>query len=551
MFLISCGVEKPVLESDHENRDDSELQCGNYEVTVETPVMPSVPEIDELPGYSKEMVGCTQIPEITEEKMVLEDGCYHGCITVSGKLSITGKGSTKTVIICEETDAQAVITVKENSEVNIDNVTLSGLTRGVFVEKESTVFISETVISDCVKGGINVCGGESDCGSELFFERSVIENIVPEKQTEISYGISMGPGRVTIKDSVMSGFNSFGIALWGENEHESIVAEIKNTLISDICGGNEIFEGHAVYAEGGTVLSIAESKINDSAATFIYFSSDMTGAALNLSDVTLENIIKAEKEQGGIVVDGSIIAKMERIYIKNSRGNGIFLNGTEITANDITIDSVFSDGFGNNGSGMMLFDGSDSEFNRISIKNSQTAGILMDGECFGEIENFTISQTRSDSSIFEFGVGVAVQEGAELIMKNGIIDGNRECGVMAVNGKVEMNNVEIKNTMPRECYELNSCKFAPGVPFGHGISLYQGSNLTMGDIYVFNNNNGLNIENSEVTEGGTPNFIKNISAVNAWNISSYYNLEKSLTNSKYCENQTVFTTDVQPVRDGI
>ncbi|HQN73549.1 MAG TPA: hypothetical protein PLB16_09050, partial [bacterium] len=114
-----------------------------------------------------------------------------------------------------------------------------------------------------------------------------------------------------------------------------------------------------------------------------------------------------------------------------------------------------------------------------------------------------------------------------------------------------MNNVEIKNTMPRECYELNSCMFAPGVPFGHGISLYQGSELTMGDIYVFNNNNGLNIENSKVTEGGTPNFIKNISAVNAWNISSYYNLEKSLTNSEYCENQTVFTTDVQPVRNGI
>jgi hypothetical protein len=56
--------------------------------------------------------------------------------------------------------------------------------------------------------GINVCGGEYECGSELFFERSRIENIVPEKQTEISYGISMGPGRVTIKDSVMSGFNS-------------------------------------------------------------------------------------------------------------------------------------------------------------------------------------------------------------------------------------------------------------------------------------------------------------------------------------------------------
>ncbi|HPV21997.1 MAG TPA: hypothetical protein PK102_10240, partial [bacterium] len=61
LFFISCSVEKPVPESDHENRDDSELQCGNYEVTVETPVMPSVPEIDELQHYSKEMVNCVQL----------------------------------------------------------------------------------------------------------------------------------------------------------------------------------------------------------------------------------------------------------------------------------------------------------------------------------------------------------------------------------------------------------------------------------------------------------------------------------------------------------
>ncbi|HSW61519.1 MAG TPA: right-handed parallel beta-helix repeat-containing protein, partial [bacterium] len=313
------------------------------------------------------------------------------------------------------------------------------------------------------------------------------------------------------------------------------------------------YEGHAVYAEGGTILSIAKSKINDSATTFIYFSSDVTDAALNLSDVTLENIIKTEKEQGGIVLDGSIIAKMDRIYIKNSRGNGIFSKSADIIANDITIDSVFSDGFGNNGSGIMLFDGSIAKFNRLSVHYGQIAGILMDGDCFGEIDNFTISQTRSDSSIFEFGVGVAVQEGSEFIMENGIVDGNRECGVMAVNGKVEMNNVEIKNTLPRECYELNSCQFAPGVPFGHGVSLYQNSVLTIENIYITNNNNGLNIENSKVENlpAGYINFIKNVSAVNAWNIRSYDDLEKSLTNSNYCENQTVFTTDVQPVREGI
>lgn len=553
LFFVSCGVEKPVLKSDHENRDDGDLQCGSYEVTVETPVMPENPEIDELPSYAGSMTDCVQMPEITGGFLVLDEGCYQGCMTVSGKLSITGKGCGKTVIFCDDVNAAAVINIKENSQINISKVTLSGLTRGVFVEKESAVFIDETVISDAAKGGVNVCGGESECGSELFFERSVIKNIVPEKQTGISYGISMGPGTLSVEDSILHGFNSFGVALWGENEDRSIVAEIKNTVITDVYGGSREYEGHAVYAEGGTELSVAESEISNSAATFIYFSSDAKGAVLNLYDVALQNIAETEKEQGGVVLDGRMSAQMERIYIKNSRGNGIFLNGTEITANDITIDSVFPDGFGNNGLGIMIFDGSIAEFNRLSVHNGQIAGILLDGDCFGKIENFRISNTRSDSSIFEFGVGVAVQEDAEIIMKNGIIEENRECGVMGVNGKIELDNVEIKNTMPRECYELNNCNFAAGVPFGHGISLYQGSELIVGNIFILNNNNGLNIESSKVARKGDniPKFIRNISAVNAWNISSYKDLEKSLTDSEYCENQSVFTTDVQPVREGI
>ncbi|HSW59644.1 MAG TPA: hypothetical protein VLJ60_02535, partial [bacterium] len=208
LIFVSCSQDHNIFKDDDKNVDDSDFQCGNYEVTVETPVMPEIPEIDELPSYDGATTNCAQTPEIIEGKLVLGDGCYRGCITVSGNVVITGSGCGKTALFCDDVNALAVINIKENSSVTIEKITLKGLTRGIFAEKKSTVFINETVISDCLKGGINVCGGESDCGSELFFERSVIENIVPENQTEISYGISMGPGTLSVEDSVLHGFNS-------------------------------------------------------------------------------------------------------------------------------------------------------------------------------------------------------------------------------------------------------------------------------------------------------------------------------------------------------
>ena len=553
VFFLSCGSSPGISGNDADIIEEDDGSCKSYDVFPAEPVKPEMPEIADVQKYEGDFNDCGQIPEINGAELVLKAGCYKGCLTVSGRFSIKGAGSAETVIICEDKEAEAVIKVEKNSRVNVEKVTMQGLTRGLFVEAQSVVSINDSAIYQCTKGGINVCGGESDCKSELSIEGSIITNIIPESETEISYGISMGSGKISIKNSILSGFNSFGLALWGEDFSDNIAAGIENTIITDVHGGLREYEGHAVYAEGSVYMSISRSEIKNSAASFIYFSGTGSGAVLKMHDMTLKNILETKKEQGGIVLEGIATVEMERVSINNSRGSGIFSNGIELYATDIVIDSVFSDGYYNNGFGVMLFDGARSKFNRILIKNSQTAAVLMDGETSAEIENFQILQTRSDPHLFEFGVGVAVQEGSEIIMKNGIIDESRESGIMVVNGKVELGDVLIKNTFSRECIEKNNCLFAFGVPFGHGISLYQGSELVIGEIYILNNNNGLNIEGSKVVkkDGKSPKFIRNISAVNAWNISSFKDLEKNLLNSEYCENQSVFTTDVQPVRNGI
>ena len=262
-------------------------------------------------------------------------------------------------------------------------------------------------------------------------------------------------------------------------------------------------------------------------------------------------MLETSEEQGGIVLDGKVNACFERVLVENSRGNGIFSRGALLYAEDLTINSVFSDGPGNNGFALQLVDGSESFIKNLSVVSAEKAGILLDGICSADIEEFEILSTKSDRYSGEYGVGAGVQEGAELSMKNGVVSDNREAGFLILDSEVSLDNVEIKNTKSRECMKTGTCFFAPDVDFSDGISLYSSSVLRFDSITLAQNRNGLNIENSEVFGSGTKEifFNRNITAVNAWNISDFNKLEENLANSQFCGNESVFTADLQPVRD--
>lgn len=550
-FLLTCDRDSDAIVKETVDEDDQ--PCNTVEIIPDPPVNPVLPDVSEIPEYSGDYDNCKDLPQIKDGRLILGEGCFKECVSVAEKLEISGAGSDKTIIICDDPEKNGVVEVQKSSEVIVRNLSISGKTRGVFVNNNSKLQIENSVIFNVVKGGINVCAGESTCQSEVTVTGSKICDVIPDAQSGVSYGISMGPGKLVVKNSILRGFNSFAVSLWGETSGK-IVADINNAAISDIYGGETDFEGTAFYAEGSLEVSIKKMSIENVAVSFIYVSAlDQTESTkVVLEDVTAENITVSQKEQGGLIFDGNIDAEMKRVQIIESSGYGIFSKGAGITAVDVTISGVSPDMTDENGFGMALFDGSSSTFSRLDIRNATMAGILMDGKCSSIINDFVISDTRSDSH-GEFGIGVAIQENAEIIMDSGIIDSNRESGLMAVNGKIELKNVEISNTMQRKCNEEKECSFAPGIPFGHGISIYQQSEISFQNISVFNNNNGINIESSVImpTGAGQAFFIKNASAVNAWNIENFQTLETAFKNADFCDNGSIFTTDVQPVREGL
>ena len=519
-------------------------KCSYEDVEVTSPCSPVLPDVTERIRY-KGKSECRELPEIVDGKIVLGEGCYSGCVKISGDVSVVGEGSDKTLVVCEDDSAEAVFFGKDVN-LKLDQVSINSKTRGVSLDGKSGLKIDRSAIYDCFRGGVKACVDGEDCFSDVIISDSLIAD-GSSKSSDISYGVTIGKGNLEITNSKLEGFNSFAVAVWGES-----YLVIENSEIKDIHGVSGDFHGVGIYADNSDIY-LNRVSVSNTATSFIYVANDRAVASTaDIRDVVLVGGKLESDEQGGIVLDGKINAEISRISINESRGNGIFGNGVTIIGEDFEICGVDSDLTTENGFGIVLFD-SEAKFRNIVISEARKVGLLVDGSSNVVIDNFQISETKADAVIGEFGLGAAVQGGAFLSMENGVIAKNRECGVMAVNAELVMKNVEIVDTLPRKCSENGSCTFAPGVPFGHGVSIYSDSKLSFRDLFINNNSNGINIESSQVqkiSDGGAF-LIDNSCAVNAWNIDDEKNLEEAFEDVTFCNNKSIFTTDVQPVREGL
>ena len=553
-FAFSCGGSEENARLEKEDFDElpgeAAEECAENAVSYQKPVLPEKPELAEIRKYGGNS-DCVPLPEPENGKLVLGDGCFSGCVKAGKTLEISGNGAEKTLVVCNDEENQAVVEVLPDAEVSIGNISLSGSVRCIFAGNGSRTTVKKSVLSHCTKGGINICPDEAGCRADLTLADSFVGDI-DEAPSGISYGISFGNGTLNISGSEITGVNSFGIAVWGETGSVNRI-NIENSVISGVYGGLRSYEGHGFYAENSAGITIKNSSVSDTATSFILVSSEIDKIDLKLIDFSAENMLETAEEQGGIVLDGKVKGCFERVSVENSRGNGVFSRGAVLYAEDLSVKSVFSDGLGENGFALQFVDGSESFIKRLSVNSAEKAGILLDGSCSAEIEDFEIISTESDRSTGEFGVGAAIQNGASATLKNGLFSENRETGILAVSAEISLENVEIKNTLPRRCTGLGNCAFAPSADFGHGISLYSSSLLRFDSMTLFNNNNGLNIADSEIRSFGSKkmSFGNNSTAVNAWNISDFSVLEETLSNSSFCGNGSVFTSDSQPVRDAL
>ncbi|MBP5435500.1 right-handed parallel beta-helix repeat-containing protein [bacterium] len=558
LFFAGCGGSNGAEtddswlfeSSDNSVSDFSQDNCSAEEPSYERAAPPEIVLPQDFPAEYAGDMNCQPLPEPTDSAIFLGEGCYYGCLKVEGELKIAGEGSGKTLLFCNDAESSSAIEVKQNSIVILESLSISSLSRGLTLDHGASARIVGSAVYGCMKGGINACQSGEGCRSDL----TVLDSYIGEMsdESDIGYGISFGCGGLKVEKSRISHLASFGIGIWGEDSCRAD-AEIKDSVVSDIYGMLRDDDGICFFAEGGARISIKNTVFENCGRSFALFFSDNAEQEVTLTDLSASGIGEGEAEQGGIVFEGAVSAELERVSITDSKGYGIFSLGAEFTAEDLSISVVASDGFGDNGFGLLLADGAETEIRRLEVRSAERAGILADGLTRTEICDFEVSGTASDRRYLEFGIGIALQNGAEVTLDRGLVDKNRESGILVSGSRLELRDALIQRTMPRECSGSPSgCLFAPEADFGHGISLYSGSELFFDGVVIAASNNGLNLEASSLT--GSPEnivFNNNVTAVNAWNVDNYDELSEKLKGSVFCGNSSVFTSDFQPVRGEI
>ena len=303
IFLASCSYEKTPAE------------C------TENSFLLARPKIAEIKKYDKNFK-CIPLPEPENGRLFLEEGCFLGCIKTGKALHISGHGAENTMIVCNNEENQAVVEVTPDSELILENISLSGRVRCIFAADGSRTIVKRSFLSHCVKGGINICHDEAGCRADLTVVESFVGDI-DEAPSGISYGISFGNGELNISKSMISGVNSFGVAVWGEVGALNRI-NMENSVISGVYGGLRSYEGHGFYAENSADIVIKNSSISDTATSFVYVSSDSGEINLKLIDFSAENMLETIEDQGGIIIDGKVKCDFEKVYIENRRGKGGF-----------------------------------------------------------------------------------------------------------------------------------------------------------------------------------------------------------------------------------
>jgi len=542
--MLSCndGLLNKVDLDDYTVDVDSQV-CGYEELKIVSPTSPSLPEIPIIQKYNGNSK-CVQLPELIDGKVNLSEGCYIGCIEVEGVVSIVGKGSEKTIIKCEDDLVPGAFYGKDVT-LKISGISINSKTRGISLEGKSSLKIDTSAIYDCVQGGVKGCVENENCNLDIGLDNCLISDIKKGPDNSISYGVTIGPGTLNINSSVLKNFSSFAVAVWGDSR-----LNIENTTIENIFGTDGELYGVGIYAENSDV-NMDRVKISNPATSFIYVANEGDQVNATFNDIELVGGENTDYQQGSLMLEGNIDAVLNRVSVNQSGGSGLFGNKVDLKASDIEIVEIDSDPNTENGFGIVLFD-TKADLKRVEIKEAEKVGLLVDGTSDVFVQDFKISETLADRVIGEFGLGAAVQNGAVLRLEKGLVKDNRECGLMAVEAKLDLNNVQVIDTLPRKCSEDGSCSFAPGVPFGHGISLYSGSELSFSDLLIKNNSNGMNVENSTVqkVDAGIAFFIENGCAVNAWNIEDQLVFEAAFEDVTYCNNKSIYTTDVQPIRTG-
>jgi hypothetical protein len=206
---------------------------------------------------------------------------------------------------------------------------------------------------------------------------------------------------------------------------------------------------------------------------------DGTGSLLRVEDAVLRETARTADGTGGhgLTVQRGGRVEALRVTVKRNVEAGIVASGAGTTL--VLTDAVVADTQGRLedglfGHGLEVTTGATAEATRLVLEGNRDVGLLVAGAgSRAELAHLAVRDTAAQLTDGAAGRGLVVQQGAEVVLRRGLFERNREVGVLASypDTRLELEDVAVRDTLPTDCG-------TPPCPGGIGIGAYHGAYFT-------------------------------------------------------------------------
>lgn len=291
---------------------------------------------------------------------------------------------------------------------------------------------------------------------------------------------------------------------------------VRDTLLqgSDQTGGT----GIAIQKTGTATL--VRGLVERNAGTGIYVSASSPESHITLkesTDLLVRHTGDATENAGdltfgrGIAIQDNVTATLSRTLVEKNREVGFFVStataGTHasVNATDLIVRDTLPQNDKTAGRGLVIQSMVSATFFRLLAEKNRDVGFFVSASTVGthasvNATDIIVRDTESQESDKTGGRGINIQFAVDATMTNIQVENNREMGLLVAGqeASAQLTHAEITDTRILECYGVeNGCE----EPFGHGLGVYEGSEVTLTDVVIDGNQNGLQMTNSKVFAG--------------------------------------------------
>lgn len=272
-----------------------------------------------------------------------------------------------------------------------------------------------------------------DDGTEVVLEDSTVRRTLPRPDGTEGRGLEIQLGaRLVARNLLLEENTQYGLYT-GE---PGTIVELDGAVIRDTVPGIDLLEARGIGVQRGGALVARDVLLEGNYAFGITISGE--GTTADLEDVTIIDTLPRVDGLAGRGIDVAPGASLvgRRLQLERNSDVGLFAEGpnTTLDLEDVEIRDTGTWPDGTFGRGVELHDGARLVARRVLLEGNRDAGLMLkDLGTSADLVDVRVVGTRSvtDSA---GGVGVAVQDGALLVGADLVIEDNVGPGLYLVNG---------------------------------------------------------------------------------------------------------------------